>query len=100
VAGYACPPEPVRPEPAERHLDVSRPGELVQMDCFYVGLLSGTRGVVWQYTAVDAYSSYLWAELHVTARNPSARFTSQLAHRVAADLRARGWALEAVSTDG
>jgi len=99
VAGYAAPPEPVRPQPEERHLDVARPGELVQMDCFYVGRLSGTRGVVWQYTALDAYSSYLWAELHVTPRNPSARFASQLAHRVAGDLRARGWALEAVSTD-
>lgn len=51
VAGYAAPPEPQRPEPeVERHLDVSRPGELVQIDCFCIGRLSGTRGTVWQYT--------------------------------------------------
>jgi transposase InsO family protein len=100
VAGYACPPEPARREPEpERHLEVHRPGQLVQMDCFYVGRLSGTKGVVWQYTALDAYSSYLWAELHVSPRNPSARFTSSLAHRVASELAARGWALEAVLTD-
>jgi transposase InsO family protein len=78
---------------------VERPGQIVGLDCFYVGRLSGTRGVVWQYTAIDTYSSYLWAELHVTPRDPSARFTSALAHRVAGELRARGWALEAVLSD-
>jgi transposase InsO family protein len=99
VAGYAAPPEPARrPEPV-RHIAVSRPGQLVQMDCFFIGRLSGTRGSVWQYTAIDAHSSYLWAELHASARNPSARFTSTLAHRVAADLARRGWRLEAVSSD-
>lgn len=100
VAGYACPPDPARPEPTPaRHLEVHHPGQLVGLDCFYVGRLAGTRGVVWQYTAIDTYSSYLWAELHVTPRNPSARFTSLLAHRVAGELRARGWVLEAVLTD-
>lgn len=100
VAGYAAPPEPQRPEPeVERHLDVSRPGELVQIDCFCIGRLSGTRGTVWQYTAIDVGSAYVWAELHVTPRNPSARWTSHLARRVAAELSARGWRLEAVMTD-
>jgi len=52
VAGYAAPPEPQRPEPApERHLQVDHPGELVQLDCFCIGRLSGTKGTVWQYTA-------------------------------------------------
>jgi transposase len=37
VAGYAAPPEPERSEPEpERHLEVSHPGELVQMDCFFI----------------------------------------------------------------
>lgn len=100
VAGYAAPPEPEpRPDPPERHIQVERPGELVQMDCFYVGRLQGTKGVVWQYTAIDARSSYLWAELHVTPRNPSARWTSELARRVARDLAQRGWHLERVMTD-
>jgi transposase InsO family protein len=99
VAGYAAPPEPARPPEPVRQIQVSRPGQLVQMDCFLIGRLSGTKGSVWQYTAIDAYSSFLWAELHASARNPSARFTTALAHRVAAALAARGWRLEAVSTD-
>ena len=99
VAGYAArPSQPGLPQPV-RHIQVSRPGELVQMDCFFIGRLSGTTGAVWQFTAIDAYSSFLWAELHASARNPAARFTSALAHRVAADLAERGWALEAVSSD-
>src|SRR5260370_42090597 len=54
IAGYAAPPEPEpRPAPPERHLQVDHPGELVQMDCFYVGRLHGTKGAVWQYTALD-----------------------------------------------
>ena len=65
VAGYAAPPEPERrPAPPERHLDVSRPGEMVQMDCFFIGRLSGAKGAVWQYTAIDVGSAYCWAELH------------------------------------
>jgi transposase InsO family protein len=100
VAGYAAPPEPARPRQAgERHLQVSRPGELVQFDCFHVGRLSGTRGTVWQYTAIDVGSAYVWAELHVTPRNPAARWTSRLAQRVAAELAQRGWRMEAVMTD-
>jgi transposase InsO family protein len=99
VAGYAAPPQPVRPPAPARHITVARPGELVQMDCFFVGRLTGTRGAVWQYTAIDAYSAYLWARLYVSPRNPAARHTSLLAHAVADDLAARGWRLGAISTD-
>jgi transposase InsO family protein len=100
VAGYAAPPEPTRPEPTEeRHLEVERPGQLVQMDCFCIGRLSGTKGTVWQYTAIDVASSYTWAELHASTRNPLAKWTSTLARRVAQDLARRGWKLEAVMTD-
>ena len=100
VAGAAVPPEPAEraPQPA-RHLAADRPGQLVQFDCFHVGRLSGTKGVVWQYTAIDVASSYLWAELHVTPRNPAAQWTSALARRVAHDLAARGWRLERALTD-
>jgi transposase InsO family protein len=100
VAGYAAPPEPrgAVPEP-ERHIEVDHPGEIVQMDCFCIGRLSGTRGTVWQYTAIDVASAYTWAELHVTPRNPLAHWTSALAQRVAHDLAARGWELEAVMSD-
>jgi transposase len=70
LAGYASPPEPSRDPEPERHIEVDHPGELVQMDCFCIGRLAGTRGVVWQYTAIDAASAFTWAELHVTPRNP------------------------------
>ena len=71
VAGYAAPPVPERPAPApERHLDVDHPGQLVQLDCFCIGRLSGTKGTVWQYTAIDVASAYTWATLQVTRRHP------------------------------
>jgi transposase InsO family protein len=100
VAGYAAPPQPERPQPLPiLHLEVDHPGELVQLDCFCIGRLSGSRGTVWQYTAIDVASAYVWAELHLTPRNPSARWTSALARRAAQDLAARGWRLEAAMTD-
>jgi transposase InsO family protein len=99
VAGYAARPEAGRPPEPERHVAVDHPGELVGFDCFHVGRLSGTKGRVWQYTAIDLATSFVWAELHTTPLNPSARNTSRLARRVAADLAARGWRLERALTD-
>jgi transposase InsO family protein len=100
VAGYAAPAGPERPTPLEsRHVAVDHPGQLVGVDCFHVGRLAGTTGRVWQYTAIDLASSYVWAELATTPLNPSARITSALARRVAADLSAHGWRLERILTD-
>jgi transposase len=99
VAGYAAPPDPGHPPEPERHIEVDHPGELVGFDCFQVGRLSGTSGRVWQYTAIDLATSYTWAELHTTPLNPSARNTSHLARRVAADLASWGWRLERALTD-
>jgi transposase InsO family protein len=99
VAGYAAGPDPGRPAEPERHIEVDHPGELVGFDCFHVGRLSGTTGKVWQYTAIDLATSYVWAELHTTPLNPSARNTSKLARRVAADLASWGWRLERALTD-
>ena len=82
-----------------RHVEVSHPGELVGFDCFHVGRLAGTAGRVWQYTAIDVASSYVWAELATTPLNPSAVRTSALAKRVATELRSHGWRLERVLTD-
>ena len=100
IAGYADayerkPPTP----PPERHIDATRPGEIVGVDCFYVGRLAGTKGTVWQYTAIDIASSYAWAELHTSERNPIARHTKSLIHRVATELAAAGWKLGAVISD-
>jgi len=100
VAGYRAPYEPPREPAPEPHIEVTRPGELVGFDCFYVGRLKGAKGVVWQLTAIDCYSSFAWAELVVCRTdNPSARQTSRLARRVARDLKRAGWRLERVLCD-
>jgi transposase InsO family protein len=100
VAGYAARYErrPEPPEP-ERHVEADRPGELVGLDCFYVGRLSGTKGTVWQYTAIDVASGFAWAELHSSPHNPRAQHCATLVERVAGALAAAGWRLEAVITD-
>jgi transposase InsO family protein len=101
VAGYASPPGPEEKRPPKpMHLDAKSPGDLVQFDCFHIGRLTGTKGRVWQYTAIDVASSFVWAEVHRDdSPNPSVRFTSALARRVADELAAAGWKLKAVLTD-
>jgi transposase InsO family protein len=99
VAGYRAPYQPPRAPQPEPHIEVERPGELLGFDCFFVGRLKGTQGVVWQLTAIDCYSSFAWAELVVCAKDPSAKQTSRLARRVAGDLRRAGWRLERVLCD-
>jgi transposase InsO family protein len=85
--------------PPERHIDATEPGEKVQLDCFFVGRLSGTKGTVWQYSAIDVASAYAWAELRTSDRNPRSRHTRELLHRVARELTAAGWKLGEVTTD-
>src|SRR3954454_4677703 len=89
---------PALPPPA-RHIEATEPGEKVQLDCFFIGRLSGTQGAVWQYTAIDVASAFTWAELHTSERNPRARHTRELLHRVARELAAAGWKLREVTTD-
>jgi transposase InsO family protein len=100
VAGYRAPYEPPREPVPEPHIDTDRPGELVGIDCFFVGRLHGARGPVWQITAIDTYSSFAWADLVVTpAAGPTVEQTSTLARRVARELQAAGWQLERVLSD-
>lgn len=100
VAGYRAPYEPPREPAPERHVEASRPGELVGFDCFFVGRLHGTKGTVWQLTAIDVASSSAWAELVSCASGqPGTAHTSRLARRVAGELRAAGWRLERVLSD-
>jgi transposase InsO family protein len=100
IAGYAAPFEPPREPAPEPHIEVDHPGELVGIDCFFVGRLHGAKGPVWQITAIDCYSSYAWAELVVVdGQAPSVKQTSALARRVAKDLQAAGWQLERVLSD-
>jgi hypothetical protein len=58
ITGYRAPYEPPREIAAEMHITTTRPGELVGIDCFFVGRLSDTKGTVWQRTAIDTYSSH------------------------------------------
>jgi transposase InsO family protein len=100
IARHADPYERRPPlAPPERHINASEPGEKVQLDCFYVGRLSGTKGTVWQYSAIDVASAYAWAELRTSERNPRARHTRAFVHRVARELKAAGWKLGEVTTD-
>lgn len=100
IAGYAAPYEPPRDPGPEQHIHVDHPGELVGIDCFYVGRLRGTEGAIWQLTAIDIASSYAWAELVVCKQgNPTALQASKLARRVAQDLKAAGWQLERMLSD-
>jgi transposase len=100
VAGYRAPYEPPREPVVEPHIDVDHPGELVGFDCFYLGRLRGTKGAVWQLSAIDCYSSFTWAELVVCPNdNPSAQHSSRLARRVARDLKRAGWRLERILCD-
>jgi transposase len=101
IAGYAAEPQPARPAPHEpAHIEVERPGELVGIDCFYLGRLRDTRDPVWQLTAIDVRSSYGWAELvSCPSGQPASLQTSRLVRRVATDLARCGWRLERVLSD-
>jgi len=100
IAGYRAPWEPPRDPEPEPHVASERPGELVGIDCFFVGRLHGSKGPVWQITAIDTYSSFAWADLVVTpAAGPTVEHTSALAQRVAAELQQAGWRLERVLSD-
>jgi Homeodomain-like domain len=100
IAGYRAPYEPPREPAPEPHIEVERPGQLVGVDCFYLGRLRGTAGAIWQLTAIDVYSSFAWAELVICKQgNPTAAQASTLARRVARELQAAGWRLERVLAD-
>jgi transposase len=100
VAGYRAPYAPPREPPPEPHIHTTRPGELVGIDCFFVGRLHGSKGPLWQITAIDTYSSYAWADLVLCPpAGPTVEHTSALAHRVARELQGAGWRLERVLSD-
>jgi len=100
VAGYRAPHQPPRAPAPELHFETTRPGELVGLDCFFVGRLHGAQGPVWQITAIDTYSSFAWADLVVyRPSGPTIEHTSALARRVATELQHAGWPLERVLSD-
>ena len=55
----------------ERHIESSRPGELLSQDTFYVGVLKGV-GRVYLHAVVDTYGSYAFGFLHTTKQPEAA----------------------------
>jgi len=62
--------EKLNPAFKERHVESSRPGELLSQDTFYVGRLKGV-GKVYLHAVVDTYGSYAFGFLH-TSKQPEA----------------------------
>jgi len=55
----------------ERHVESSRPGELLSQDTFYVGRLKGV-GRVYLHVVVDTYGSYAFGFLHISKQPEAA----------------------------
>lgn len=62
--------EKANPAFKERHVESSRPGELLSQDTFFVGTLKGV-GRVYLHTVVDTFGSYAFGFLH-TSKQPEA----------------------------
>jgi hypothetical protein len=84
--------------PSQRHVWAQEVGELICLDCFYIGHLKGV-GRVWQITACDAASSYALAQVFVG--DPSASVAGAFVRqRVVPHFRQAGFAVQRVLTDG
>jgi len=88
--------EKLNPCLKERHVESSRPAELISFDTFYVGLFKGV-GKVYLHTAVDTFGSYAFGML-ATERN-SRRAAELLYGQVVPFCQAHGLKLGAVLTD-
>lgn len=82
----------------QRHVEAEVPGELVCLDCFYVGKLKGV-GKVWQITACDAASSYALARVFVQTQPTSETAARFLRHVLVPRYREAGWPIQRVLTD-
>ncbi len=88
--------ERANPAFAERHVESSKPGELLCQDLFFVGVLKGV-GKVYLDAVVDTYGSYAFGFLH-TNKLPEA--TVAVLHNDALPFyEDRGLAVGAVLTD-
>ena len=85
-----------RPTPSRRHVEAKIPGELVCIDCFYIGKLKGV-GKVWQITACDAASSYGLAMLFLG--DPRAAVAAEFLDRVVKHFAGAGWPVKRALTD-
>lgn len=79
-----------------RHIGAKVPGELVCLDCFYIGKLKGV-GTLWQVTACDAACSFAFAAVIPAVE---ARHCADFLQRVLLPAyRKAGWTLQRVLTD-
>ena len=79
----------------KRHVEARLPGDLVCIDCFYIGKLKGV-GRVWQLTACDAASSFGAARV-VALRQPTAKALERFLREVLMPLyRQAGWPIAPV----
>jgi transposase len=86
-----------RPTASARHVEAKRVGDLLGIDCFYIGKLKGV-GRVWQITACDLASSYAIARVFLG--EPSAKVAARfLRQDVVPAFRRAGWILRRVLTD-
>jgi transposase InsO family protein len=80
----------------ERHVESSRPGELLSADTFQVGNLKGL-GKIYMHAVVDTYGSYAFAFLH-TSKRPEAA-VAVVHNDVLPFYRQKGLVVQAVLTD-
>jgi len=71
VAATASDLDRDRERSKHRFLNTRYPGHIVEIDTFYVGTLKGV-GRIYQFTAIDTFSSYGWAELYTDKSATSA----------------------------
>jgi transposase InsO family protein len=88
--------EKANPSFRERHIESSRPGELLAQDTFFVGHLKGV-GKVYLHAVVDTFGSYAFGFLH-TSKQPEAA-VAVLHNDVLPFYQDRGLAVTAVLTD-
>jgi transposase InsO family protein len=88
--------EKANPSFRERHIESSRPGELLAQDTFFVGHLKGV-GKVYLHAVVDTYGSYAFGFLH-TSKQPEAA-VAVLHNDVLPFYQDRGLVVTAVLTD-
>lgn len=88
--------EKINPCFRERHVESSRPGELLCQDTFYVGRLKGV-GRVYLQAVVDTYGSYAFGFLHIGKLPECA--VSVLHNEVLPFYRERELPISAVLTD-
>jgi transposase InsO family protein len=80
----------------ERHVESSRPGELLAQDTFYVGSFKGI-GKVYMQAVVDTFGSFAFATLHTSKRPETAALL--LHNEVLPFYRERQITVDAVLTD-